>query len=199
MRGTTWVPATRGVMSQSNSFAPVMRLAVESISTRSSPGVSDAHESSTLGRGSSFTLPTAFTRTVSTTASPTRDVGDSVRALMRSVPTAPAKSAGRPIAGGSTAMKRTLSERSSKLSSARRTTRRGAANTSAPRGDGDAPGKEGEQRAPVAQRLEAPAAMRGPRGISTSYASTDAISGGKNVGLRRSRLRAVSLSSTSTV
>jgi hypothetical protein len=117
MDGMTCVPATRGVTIQSNSFAPVMRPAVESISTRSSPGVSDAHERSTLGRGRSFTLPTAFTRTVSTTASPTRVVGDSVRALMRSVPTAPAKSAGRPAAGGSTATKRTLSDLSSKLSS----------------------------------------------------------------------------------
>ena len=42
---------------------------------------------------------------------------DSVRAVMRSVPTAPAYSAGRSRGGGSMATKCTLSERSSKLSS----------------------------------------------------------------------------------
>ena len=161
MRGTTCVPATRGVTSQSNSFAPAMRLAVESISTRSSPGVSDAHESSTFGRGRSFTLPTALTRTVSTTASPTRVVGDSVRALMRSVPTAPAKSAGRPAAGGSTATKRTLSERSSKLSSREKNDDESGSEYVEHRGrNGDAPGKERKERAPIAQRLEAPTSVR---------------------------------------
>ena len=84
------MPASRGVISNSNSLTPLIRVAVESISTRSSPGVIVAHGSSSDGRGSSFTLPAAVTRTMRTTGSPTRVAPVSVRAEMRSVPTAPA-------------------------------------------------------------------------------------------------------------
>ena len=78
---------------------------------------SDPHVSWTFGRGRSFTLPTALRRTVSTTASPMRVVGDSVRALTRSVPTAPANLPDAPPPAARRRRKRTLSERSSKLSS----------------------------------------------------------------------------------